>query len=367
VASLRYNVAMAAFGEWPKKLYAPDLPGEPPDDSNNGDDEHSYTGEPKPDEMPGVYSDFKTKRTIYNELETPEPAYLSFASGFDKDLGIYEGFREHYRLKHLFAFLEHRDGRTIHHALLSDVAEEFELTGFQIGTLQNLMKADVDAEKICEELGVRPQFDLPDRYGPDAIPVRNIIEDLVAGGALGSTRIAQLTKAGYTPETLAALTRFVVSEKPRAEQTIRNDGNRVTYSVARNTRESFAQVREREEKRSSAESREYDPQKYVAGKITTRVFELQRRPREFVKTIQDIQKGPTYTTYEDATAGFRVGVEFGRDGLRLVLPVQEALNRYDYSSVTEVFFNQNDLGIMKEIAYGRSVTGTASRVITGKR
>jgi len=37
VASLRYNVAMAAFGEWSKKLYAPDLPGEPPDDSNNGD------------------------------------------------------------------------------------------------------------------------------------------------------------------------------------------------------------------------------------------------------------------------------------------------------------------------------------------
>jgi len=316
-----------------------------------------------------IYRDLDFTVTDDGELvfEKAEPAYLSFASGFDKDLGIYEGFREHYRLKHLFAFLEHRDGRTIHHALLSDVAEEFELTGFQIGTLQNLMKADVDAEKICEELGVRPQFDLPDRYGPDAIPVRNIIEDLVAGGALGSTRIAQLTKAGYTPETLAALTRFVVSEKPRAEQTIRNDGNRVTYSVARNTRESFAQVREREEKRSSAESREYDPQKYVAGKITTRVFELQRRPREFVKTIQDIQKGPTYTTYEDATAGFRVGVEFGRDGLRLVLPVQEALNRYDYSSVTEVFFNQNDLGIMKEIAYGRSVTGTASRVITGKR
>ena len=189
----------------------------------------------------------------------------------------------------------------------------------------------------------------------------------VKSNLVDHARIDRFTQAGYTPETLTALTSFVVSEKPRAEQTIRNDGNRVTYSVARNIRESFAQVREREEKRSSAESREYNPQKYVASKITTRLFELQKSPHEFVKTIQDIQQGPTYTTYEDATAGYRVGVEFGRDGLRLILPVQEALNHYDYSSVTEVFFNQNDLGIMKEIAYGRSVAGTPSRTITGKR
>jgi len=617
VASLRYNVAMAAFGEWPKKLYAPDLPGEPPDDSNNGDDEHSYTGEPKPDEMPGVYSDFKTKRTIYNELETPEPApgerrrttvdrnakfaqfseewfdqrhvldkegergllpagqlfvpdelegrspfevlgvpegdfveahksyrmlmrtlhpdvvgrvineaidkamggsdaawkqltdfskifcewqdrqpkilkdedllalseeerqtyidaykawenqkpsegsietvrqeirasaekkarvlnaawdqikkglsfenivgaaahwdtshgdsydghfflhphqtihleadaeiyrnldfsvtdkgelllekakltYLSFAFGFDKELGIYEQYRESYPLKHLFAFLEHRDGRTIHHALLSDVAEEFELTGFQIGTLQNLMKAGVDAEKICEELGVVPQFDLPGQYGPGAIPVENIIDDLITGLTLGSARIEQLTKAGYTPETLTALASFVVSERPRAEQAIRNERNHLTYSIAKSMRESFARSREREKQKSSTESPAYDPLKSVASKIRTRLFELQKRPDEFIKAIRDIQKGPTYTIYEDyeGLAGFRVGVEFGRDGLRLVLPVQESLNRYDYSSVTEVFFNTNDLGIMKEIAYGRSVTGTPSKGITGKR
>ena len=133
-----------------------------------------------------IYRDLDLTVTDDGELflEKAGPAYLSFASGFDKHIGIYEGFREHYRLKHLFAFLEHRDGRTIHHALLSDVAEEFELTGFQIGTLQNLMKANVDAEQICEELGVRPPFDLPAKYGPGAIPVDNIIQDLVDGGTL---------------------------------------------------------------------------------------------------------------------------------------------------------------------------------------
>ncbi|MBI2612875.1 J domain-containing protein [Candidatus Kaiserbacteria bacterium] len=300
-------------------------------------------------------------------LKKAEPAYLGFASGFDKRIGIYEQYRESYSLKHLFAFLEHRDGRTIHHALLSDVAEEFELTGFQIGTLQNLMKANVDAEKICEELGVRPQFDLPHQSGRDAIPVDNIIENIVDGGTFGSARIDRFAKAGYTPETLTALTSFVMSEKPRAEQDIRNESNRVTYSVARSTSESFAKVREREEKKSSTVSREYSPQKYVASKIRTRLFELQQRPHQFAKTIQDIQRGPTYTTHEEDTVEYRVGVEFGRDGLRLVLPVQESLNQYNFSSVTEVFFNQNDLGIMKEIAYGRSVTGTPSKGITGKR
>ena len=143
--------------------------------------------------------------------------------------------------------------------------------------------------------------------------------------------------------------------------------NHIAYSVARSTSESFAKVRERQELKSSTESSEYNLQKSIASEIRTRLFELQNRPHEFIKTIQNIQKGPTYTTYEDDTQGYRVGVEFGRDGLRLVLPVQEALNRYDYSSVTEVFFNQNDLGIMKEIAYGRSVTGTPAKAITGKR
>ena len=299
-------------------------------------------------------------------LEKAEPAHLFFASGFDKHIGIYKGFRESYRLKHFFAFLEHRDGKMIHHALFSDVAEEFELTGFQIGTLQNLMKANVDAEKICEELGVVPQFDLPHQYGHDAIPVDSIIEDLVTGPTLGSAQIDQLTKAGFTPQTLTALTSFVMSEKSRVEQDIRNERNRITYDAAKSMRESFAQVREREEQKSSAESRGYSPQEYVASKITTRLFELQKRPHEFIKTIQNIQKGPTYTTYDYDAPEFRVGVEFGRDGLRLVLPVQEALNRYYFSSVTEVFFNQNDLGIMKEIAYGRSITGTRSGAITGR-
>lgn len=303
-------------------------------------------------------------------LRKADPAYLSFAFGFDKDIGIYEQYRESYRLKHLFAFLEHRDGRTVHRALLSDVADEFDLTGFQIGTLQKLIKGNVDAEKICEEVGVVPKFDLPG-HGPGAIPVGDIIEDVVSNGILSSARIDQLTKAGYTPETLTALTNFVISEQPRTEQAIRNERNHVTYSVARSAGESFAKVREQQEQKSSAESREYNPQKYVASKIRTRLLELQKRPSEFVRMIQDIQRGPKYTTYDEADyyggPSFRVGVEFGRDGLRLILPVQEALNRYDYSSVTEVFFNQNDLGIMKEIAYGRSVTGTPSRAITRER
>ena len=147
-------------------------------------------------------------------LEKAQPAYLHFASGFDNRIGIYEGFRGFYPLKHLFAFLEHRDGRTIHHALLSDIAEEYELTGFQIGTLQDLTKANVDAEKICEELGIVRQFDLPHQYGHDTVPIKNIIEDIVTGDTLDQAQIEHYVKAGYTPETLTALTSFVLSEKP---------------------------------------------------------------------------------------------------------------------------------------------------------
>ena len=74
VTRLGYNDAMDGFREWPKKFYGPpDVRGGPSDDSS-GDDEHFDKGEPRLDEMPGVYSDIKTKRTIYNELETPEPA-----------------------------------------------------------------------------------------------------------------------------------------------------------------------------------------------------------------------------------------------------------------------------------------------------
>src|SRR3989338_8413586 len=65
---------MDEFGKLQKKLSAPpDVRGGLPDD-NDADDEHVYTGEHKPEKVPGVYSDVKTKRTIYNELETPEPA-----------------------------------------------------------------------------------------------------------------------------------------------------------------------------------------------------------------------------------------------------------------------------------------------------
>src|SRR3989344_8806687 len=65
---------MGNFGEWPKKLSAPpDVHGGPPDESKE-DNEHLGSTERTPGETPGVYSDIKTKRTIYNELETPEPA-----------------------------------------------------------------------------------------------------------------------------------------------------------------------------------------------------------------------------------------------------------------------------------------------------
>ncbi len=315
-----------------------------------------------------IYRDLDFRVTDDGELvlEKAKPAYLLFAFGHDKSLRIYEDFRESYRLKHLFAFLEHRDGRTIHQALLSDIAEEFELTGFQITTLQKLLKENVDAKKICEELEIIAPFNLPREYGPGAVLLDSVFNDLVVGHTLENARIDQLTKAGYTPEILTALTNFIISEKPRIEENIRDEENRMIYSRVRETGESFAQVRNQKQPEPSTNFGKYSPQNDFTNRIKSRLRELQKRPNKFIETIQDIQKGPIYTTVEDQTPGYRVGVEFARDGLRLVLPAEDKFDDYDFSQVIEVFFNQTDLGIMKEIAYGRSIKGTPARAITGK-
>ena len=104
----------------------------------------------------------------------------------------------------------------------------------------------------------------------------------------------------------------------------------------------------------------------MVGEILEDLRDAQSKPERFTTAILEILEGPTYRLHENDDTGYRVGIEFGRDGLRLLLPKQELLNHYDFSSLTEVFFNQNDIGAMREVAYGRSLTKDGVKAIDKK-
>ena len=280
-------------------------------------------------------------------LQKAKPTYLYYAKGYDKHIGIHEEYREGIPVKHLFAFLETQDGRRVNPALLSDLAEEYELTDFQLGTFQDMLSMRAKPNAIAEALGVSSSFESLD-VGK-GIDLKEVIEAMIRHDPLGSEDENHFSERGYTVDDLTMLRVFVKESIKRGETHARSRENQIVYSVAQQTGKTFAEVRV-----EAQNQREFHIGEVIG--YVLRDFDEMRLTRErFVQDIAEIQNGPTYGLYEEGRDRFKVGVEFGRDGLRLVLPKQEQLNTYDFAATTEVFFNRDDLDILREIAYGRSL------------
>ncbi|MDO8514820.1 MAG: J domain-containing protein [bacterium] len=309
--------------------------------------------------------DFTVTDTGEVVLGRAHPAYLAFAFGYDQQLGIYEQYREFFPLKHLFAFLEHRDGRRVNSALLSDIAEEHNLTAFDVRTLQDLLSQQAELSRMCEELRIEPLFEEPSLFANSAVKISDVVRVLVHYERLNDEDKKRFMTAGYTIEALATLESFVSVMRKKAEESLRNWNNSIIYDVARQRVETFAQVKR--EGGGMLYKSDEENEGFLAGEILRDLRDAQSKPERFTRAILEILDGPTYTLHENDVTGYRVGIEFGRDGLRLLLPKQESLNHYDFSSLTEVFFNRNDLGVMREVAYGRSLSKGGAKAIDNKR
>src|SRR3989344_2908049 len=193
-------------------------------------------------------------------------AELHCATGRDRLKDIYIIQRIAIPLKVLFAFLELRDGKVIHPALLTDLAEEYGLDAVQTEELRLMLTQRCDAETICKTF-VKAKEEPSEWWGPDEI----------------------------------------------------DDGP------------------------------VYLPDRYGS----------------FAKWINMILDGPRYDWYEDYDygqdgPGGLFGIEYGRSGsLIILLPCQkDRWNwRADTLPIERIVFPAEDVAVMKQIAYSRSLGG----------
>ncbi len=302
-------------------------------------------------------------------LQKAGQSLLQFASGWDKELGIYEGYREVIPIKHLFAFLELRVGHRVSSALLSDVADKYDLTNFDVEKLQDLLKDGADPKQICKELNIKTTFEEPSRTTLRQIDIKDTVRDIFKNKEMTKDEENHFIKHGYTKESIETIAKFVLDKIKEKEEFLRKKNNAFFYSFSKSSGKSFEEIKNKEKSESLKNFEKDREDNSLLEEILYEVREMQSKPERFTKDLSVILNGPIYATNEfeeyDGT-GYRVGVEFGRDGLRLQLPKQKEGNSYDFSSATEVFFNKNDLGIMKEIAYGRSLTGKNNQSIPYK-
>lgn len=279
-------------------------------------------------------------------------AQLDYAYGFDKEFGIYEMFREAFPLKLLFAFFDYRSGRMIHPALLVDIAEEFGLDMAQMNLCRNLLYTHAGSEEICRQMNITPRFYSPKNTDGSFLISRKYIEEIIDKGMLSAEQKNKLTNGtytGYSEATLDAFTQFVLSAQKEYEQDEKYRKNEVAYELVKERGITFLEAK-------GALKGDYRGNK--SDEVTSiyhTLLSVQSAPARFRRRMKDIQTGPTYTLDEDPKDEFTVGVEYGRDGLRLILPEQEGGRRYDYLKTREAFFGTADMEIMKQVAYGTSV------------
>lgn len=291
-------------------------------------------------------------------LQKAMPVYLEYASGWDKELGLYEQYRESIPLKALFAFLELQEGRRVKPELLSDIAETYELTDFAVAQLQDLLAERADPVRIASELRVTPPFSVPQQRDPDAPALTDVVDAISDDGVFESKYFQRYIDAGYTPETLYAVQKFVLDERMRAREILNSRHNATLLEAARKVGRSFVDVKkelaEKDAENGSGIAK-YSDRAHQEAEVRRAIDRIQLKSISFMEDIAEILYGPTYSLGEYQIPHYRAGVEMGRDGLRIILPKQDQGNKYDFAQHAEVFFNRNDIGIMREIAYGRSL------------
>ncbi len=294
--------------------------------------------------------DFTVTDTGELVLQNAQAAHLHFAMGVDKEYGIYQGYREDIPIKSLFAFLELQDGRRVKPELLSDIAEEYALSVFDVGRLQDLLSERAEPSRIAKELGIVPLVTLPESGGRYMSP-EELVQEILDQESVSDESFIRFFAAGYTKEAIDLVREFIVRERPFQAVKCNQFLNVLSYQAAKRGDGTFLDRRSwyLNQRDAGDELREINDHIHRAFRKT------QSRPAQFERNIYDVLNGPSYTFSDDTDAPkFRAGVEFGRDGLRIIIPDQDFRDLI-LSKTKEVFFNVKDLGVMREIAYGRSL------------
>jgi hypothetical protein len=277
--------------------------------------------------------------------------------GVDKELGIYEGYREGISVKSLFAFLELQDGRRVNPVLLSDITEEYALSIFDVGLLQDLLSERAEPSKIAKELKIVTLVEWPeDVDSVERVSPEELVQAIVKEGDVSNESRIRFLAAGYTPEVIADVQRFITNERQTQTEARRHFLNQLSYTAARRGYGTFAQLRAEYASRSDSD----DIAREINNNIMNAFRKRQQQADRFERDIYAVLNGPSYTFSDDIDAPkFRAGVEFGRDGLRIIIPDQD-FRDIILTKTKEVFFNAKDIGVMREIAYGRSLAASSS-------